>query len=125
MTTYADRSRTNIVFDPGAPHLRGSRLQLESFLVKFARAFCIRDGNGDKRYLFNHKQGSFSFSGFNLWITMLLPSGSPMIAIWQHGLSNGSVVKGTFRSFKEFMVSSKFSTSKDASVPRCVGSHSD
>src|SRR5205085_6454938 len=100
MTADTDGSVTEIILDPRPSHLASGRLQFQCFLIKFACALGVRNCNSNESYFFNHKQGSFSFSGFNLWITMLLPSGSPMIAIWQHGLSNGLVVKGTFRSFK-------------------------
>jgi hypothetical protein len=54
----------------------GGRLQFERLLIKFPRSFFVRNSDGDKCYFFDHKHSPFSFSGFNLWIINLLPSGS-------------------------------------------------
>src|SRR5205085_12167396 len=107
----------------GSFHLRARWLELERFLIKLSRAFLVRNGNGNKCDFFNHMQGPFSFSGFNLCMTMLFPSGSLMIAIQQQGLSYASTTKGTCRSFNDFIASSKFSTSNAAPVPCSEGSH--
>src|SRR6266404_8958657 len=83
MTANADGRRTKVVFDPRAFHRRRGWLQLERFLIKFSRAFLIRNCDGDKCDFLNHshEQIPFSFSGFNLWTINLLPSGSWMIAM--------------------------------------------
>src|SRR6267378_609362 len=71
----------------------------------------------------DHGQGSFSFSGLSLWMMILLPSGSFITAMWQHGLSNGSASNGTCRSFKRLIASSKFSISNATLVPSSAGFH--
>src|SRR4029077_17205982 len=85
--------------------------------------FLVGNGDGDKCDFFDHGHGSFSFSGFNLWIINLLPSGSCTTAMWQHGLSNGSAAKGTCRSFNRLIASSKFSISISTLFPSADGFH--
>ena len=76
MATDADRGCAEIVLDPRAFHRGRARLQFQCFLIKFPRAFRIGNGDRDKCYFLDHAQIPFSFSGFNLWMMSLLPSGS-------------------------------------------------
>src|SRR5207244_719497 len=124
MTTDADRRRTEFIFDPSAVHCSRRWLQLERLLIKFSRAFLVGNGDGDEcDFVRDHGQGSFSFSGLSLWMMILLPSGSLITAMRQHGLSNGSASNGTCRSFNRLIASSKFSTSSAALVPSSAGFH--
>ena len=66
MTTDADCRRPKIVLNPRAFHGGRRGFQLECFLIKLSGALGVRNGDGNKCDFFNHTQGSFSFSGFNL-----------------------------------------------------------
>src|SRR6202043_2916707 len=123
MTANADRHRSDVVLDPCAFHARSRGLQLKRFLIKLSRAFLVGHGDGDECNFLDHGHGSFAFSGFNLWIINLLPSGSCTTAMWQHGLSNGSAANGTCRSFNRAIASSKFSISIATLVPSADGFH--
>src|SRR5438105_9362878 len=117
MATDSDRDRTDIVFDPSALHPGFARLQLKRFLIKFPRPFFVRNGDGDKSNFLDHQHTPLWFSGFNLWIINLFPSGSCTTAIRQQGVSNGSAANRTWRSFNCLIASSKSSTSNAAPVP--------
>src|SRR6266404_9955271 len=123
MTTNSDRYRSDVVLNPAAFHGRGRGFQLERFLIELSCAFLVGNGDGDKCDFFDHGHGSFSFSGFNLWIINLLPSWSCTTAMWQHGLLNGSAANGTCRSFNLLIASSKFSISIATLVPSADGFH--
>src|SRR6266699_435369 len=82
MTTDANGRRPKVVLDPRAFHRRVAWFQFEGLLIKLASAFLVRNGNGDEcNFLCNHLQIPFSFSGFNLWIINLFPSGSCTMAM--------------------------------------------
>src|SRR5436190_3573832 len=67
MTTNPDRGGAKIILDPCAIHLSGGRCKFEGLLIKFSRAFLIRNRNGDERhFICDHLQTPFSFSGFTL-----------------------------------------------------------
>ena len=66
MTTNTNGGWAKVVLDPPSLRLRSGRFQLERFLIKLSRAFLVRNSDGNKCDFFNNKQGSFSFSGFNL-----------------------------------------------------------
>src|ERR1700694_2871300 len=123
MTTNADGRCAKIVLDPRPFHRGVAWLQLQRFLIKFPSPFLIGNGDGDKCDFLDYGHGCFSFSGFNLWMINLLPSGSWTTAMWQHGLSNGSAANGTFRSFNRLIASSKFSISIATLVPSADGFH--
>src|SRR5256885_10869902 len=124
MTTNADRCRAELVLDPRTVHRSHRGFELERFLVKFSRAVFVRNSNSNEcDFVRDHGQGSFSFSGLSLWMMILLPSGSLITAMRQHGLSNGSASNRTCRSFKCLIVSSKFSTSRATLVPSSAGFH--
>src|SRR3979411_1595656 len=61
MTTNADGGWPDIVLDPRAFHGSRARLQLQCFLIKFSRAFFVRNGNRDKCCFLDHSQIPFSF----------------------------------------------------------------
>src|SRR5438067_4016900 len=96
MTTDANRRLAQFIFDPGAAHRSRSRSQLESFLVKFPRAFRVGYGNGNEGDFCNHDD-------FSLWMMILLPSGSWTMAMWQTGDSNGSQANFTFAFFSSLI----------------------
>src|SRR5438067_1177507 len=80
MTTNPDRGGAKIILDPCAIHLSGSRFKLEDLLIKFSRAFLIRNRNGDERhFVCDHLQPPFSLSGFNLWIIPEVPNPNSQI----------------------------------------------
>src|SRR4030081_167928 len=68
MTTNADGGWPDIVLDPRAFHASRARLQLQCFLIKFSRAFFVRNGNGDKCYFLDHSQISFLVLGFEVYL---------------------------------------------------------
>src|SRR6266540_1530452 len=77
MTTNANSCRTKVVFNPCAAHCGCAWRKLERFLIKFPGPLGIADSDGNKGHLIcNHVQIPFSFSGFNLWMINLFPSGS-------------------------------------------------
>src|SRR5439155_4243945 len=50
MTTNSDRCGAQIILDPRAVHLSGSRFELEDLLIKFSRAFLVRYGDSNEGY---------------------------------------------------------------------------
>src|SRR4051812_1967752 len=110
MTAYADGRRSQFVFDPGSAHRGRGRLQLECFLIKFPRPLGIGHGNGNESDFLDH-------DCFNLWMMILLPSGSWTMAIWHTGDSKASQANFTSAFFNSAIASSKSSTSNAAPAP--------
>src|ERR1700730_3440727 len=67
MRTNTDCDRAKIVLDPRAVHLSGTGFQLQDLLIKFPRAFFVRNRDGDEsHFVCDHLQIPFSFSGLSL-----------------------------------------------------------
>src|SRR6266478_4351184 len=67
MTANSDGDWAQIILDPCAVHLRGAGFELECFLVKFPRAFLVRNRDGNEGYFVcDHLETPFSFSDLTL-----------------------------------------------------------